>query len=107
YGERFGHADTELGPLVGGLRTREELFAECDILLLPKPLTADLEALGPGQVMWGWPHCVQDTALTQAAVDRGLTLIAWEAMNHWTADGSFGVHVFHKNNELAGYCSVL
>src|SRR5437763_13969744 len=28
-------------------------------------------------------------------------------MNHWRRDGSFGLHVFHKNNELAGYCSVL
>jgi hypothetical protein len=28
-------------------------------------------------------------------------------MNHWQADGGFGLHVFHKNNELAGYCSVL
>jgi hypothetical protein len=28
-------------------------------------------------------------------------------MNHWTASGAFGVHVFHKNNELAGYCAVL
>jgi hypothetical protein len=36
-----------------------------------------------------------------------LTLIAFEAMNHWQADGGFGLHVFHKNNELAGYCSVL
>lgn len=107
YGERFGHSDAELDPLVGGMRSREELFAECDILLLPKPLVADVEALAPGQVLWGWPHCVQDTELTQAAIDRRLTLIAWEAMNHWTADGAFSVHVFHMNNELAGYCSVL
>jgi hypothetical protein len=28
-------------------------------------------------------------------------------MNHWTASGAFVVHVFHMNNELAGYCSVL
>lgn len=28
-------------------------------------------------------------------------------MNHWTADGHVGLHVFHKNNELAGYCSVI
>jgi len=28
-------------------------------------------------------------------------------MNHWQADGGFGLHVFHKNNEIAGYCSVL
>ncbi|GLZ29327.1 hypothetical protein Lesp02_15170 [Lentzea sp. NBRC 105346] len=45
--------------------------------------------------------------LTQTAIERRLTLIAFEAMNHWTADGSFSLHVFHKNNELAGYCSVL
>ena len=45
--------------------------------------------------------------MTQLAIDKGLTLIAFEAMNHWTRSGSFGLHVFHKNNELAGYCSVL
>ena len=58
-------------------------------------------------MLWGWPHCVQDPALTQLAIDRELTLIAFEAMNHWTVDGAVGLHVFHKNNELAGYCSVL
>ena len=63
--------------------------------------------MSPGKVVWGWPHCVQDEALTQVAIDRRLTLIAWEAMNHWTDEGSFSVHVFHKNNELAGYCSVI
>ena len=58
-------------------------------------------------MLWGWPHCVQDREITQLAIDKGLTLIAWEAMNHWQSDGGFGLHVFHKNNELAGYCSVL
>src|SRR6185503_5647384 len=64
-------------------------------------------ALRPGTTLWGWPHCVQDRRLTQIAIDRGLTLIAFEAMNHWTRDDTVGLHVFHKNNELAGYCSVL
>ena len=41
------------------------------------------------------------------AVDRRLTLIAWEAMNYWSDEGNFSLHVFHKNNELAGYCSVI
>ncbi len=45
--------------------------------------------------------------MTQIAIDSRLTLIAFEAMNHWQSDGGFGLHVFHKNNELAGYCSVL
>jgi alanine dehydrogenase len=107
YGERFGYDDDRLAPLVGGLRAREELFAECDVLLLAKPLAQDLEALHAGQVVWGWPHCVQDRRMTQLAIDRELTLIAWEAMNYWTREGNFSVHVFHKNNELAGYCAVL
>ena len=107
YGQRFGLSDDRLAPQVGGLRTRDQLFEECDVLLLPKPLVEDLSVLRPGQVLWGWPHCVQDEVITQVAIDRRLTLIAWEAMNHWTHEGNFSLHVFHKNNELAGYCSVL
>ncbi|WP_405909468.1 MULTISPECIES: N(5)-(carboxyethyl)ornithine synthase [unclassified Streptomyces] len=107
YGERFGVGDDALRPLVAGLRSREQLIAECDVLMLPKPMHEDVAELRRGQVLWGWPHCVQDDTMTQLAIDRQLTLIAWEAMNHWTSTGAFSVHVFHKNNELAGYCSVL
>ncbi|MEV0069619.1 MULTISPECIES: N(5)-(carboxyethyl)ornithine synthase [unclassified Amycolatopsis] len=107
YGERFGVPDAELAALVGGLRSREELIAETDVVLLAKPLWRDVAELRSGQVLWGWPHCVQDEQLTQLAVDRRLTVLAFEAMNHWGRDGSFGLHVFHKNNELAGYSSVL
>ncbi len=107
YGEPFGVPDAQLASFVGGLRSREQLIAECDVILLPKPLPEDLAQLREGQVLWGWPHCVQDEQLTQVAVDRRLTLIAFEGMNHWTDDGRFNLHVFHKNNELAGYCSVL
>lgn len=106
YGELFGVPDSELAPLVAGLRPRAELITTSDVVLLPKPVLADVEELRAGQVLWGWPHCVQDPALTQAAIDRRLTLLAWEAMNHWTPEGSYALHVFHKNNELAGYCSV-
>jgi len=107
YGAEFGATDDALAELVGGIRTREELIAGCDVILLPKVQADDLAELHVGQVVLGWPHCVQDVALTQVAIDRRLTLIAFEAMNHWQADGGFGLHVFHKNNELAGYCSVL
>jgi alanine dehydrogenase len=107
YGERHGFPDAELAGVVAGLRSRDELVAECDVIVLPKPLHADIAELRPGQVLWGWPHCVQDAELTQLAIDRRLTMIAWEAMNHWMDDGTFSLHAFHKNNELAGYCSVL
>ncbi len=107
YGLAYGLSDEQLAASVGGFRTHEQLVAECDIILQPKPMLADIRELRDGQVLWGWPHCVQDEELTQLAIDQKLTLIAFEAMNHWNKDGSFGLHVFHKNNELAGYCSVL
>ncbi len=107
YGERFGYADAELAGLVGALAPRADLLASSDVVLLPKPQLADVRAMRPGGVLWGWPHCVQDPALTQAAIDGALTLIAFETMNYWTRSGGVGLHVFHKNNELAGYCSVI
>ncbi|MGW0534661.1 N(5)-(carboxyethyl)ornithine synthase [Streptomyces sp. NPDC003032] len=107
YGEHFGVPDRQLAPWVAGFRSREELIAECDVILLAKPLHEDVAELRDGQVLWGWPHCVQDEKVTQAAIDRRLTVIAFEAMNHWTREGGFSLHVFHKNNELAGYSSVL
>ncbi len=107
YGARFNISDDRLAPLVGGIRSREQLIEQCDVCVLPKPTADDLAEFREGQVLWGWPHCVQDEGVTQVSIDRRLTLIAWEAMNHWTDDGSFHVHVFQENNELAGYCSVL
>jgi alanine dehydrogenase len=107
YGERFGVPDERLAPHVAGLLPRKRLIADCDVILLPKPLPRDLAELRNGQILWGWPHSVQNQEITQLAIDRRLTLIAFEAMNHWTRNGEFSLHVFHKNNELAGYCSVL
>lgn len=106
YGARFDIADAELAELVA-VRPRAEVIASSDVLVLPKPQLSDLAEVRDGQVLWGWPHCVQDRELTQFAVEKQLTLIAFEAMNHWKAGGGFGLHVFHKNNELAGYSSVL
>jgi alanine dehydrogenase len=107
YGERFGVSDAHLATMVAELLPRDEVIARADVVLLPKPTLHDLHVLHEGQVLWGWPHAVQDPDLTQIAIDKRLTLIAWEAMNHWTHSGDFMVHVFHMNNEMAGYCSVL
>lgn len=107
YGARFGVSDKELEPLVGAMADRDEIIASADVVLLPKPQASDVAGLRDRQVLWGWPHCVQDRDITQLAIDKSLTLIAWEAMNHWQTDGGFGLHVFHMNNELAGYCSVI
>jgi N5-(carboxyethyl)ornithine synthase len=68
---------------------------------------ADLEECREGGIIWGYAHCAQQPAITQAAIDRKLTLIAFEDMFIWGPDGHIGRHTFYKNNELAGYCAVL
>ena len=56
YGERFGIADAQLAPLVAGVRARQQLITECDVIVLPKPTGHDIAELREGQVLWGWPH---------------------------------------------------
>jgi alanine dehydrogenase len=74
-------------------------------VLLPKPLESDLRDMREGMVHWGWPHCVQQRGITQAAIDRRLTLLAWEAMFTWRGELR-DMHLFARNNEMAGYCAV-
>jgi alanine dehydrogenase len=108
YGERFGVDDAELARRCGGTASRAELLSmKGAVVLLPKPLAADLGELREHGVLWGWPHCVQQTSITQTAIDRKLTLIAFEAMFTWGPDGHRGLHTFYKNNEMAGYAAVL
>jgi alanine dehydrogenase len=107
YGVPFGVDDDVLRAKTGGTLAREDLFERCDILLLPKPVIDDFETMREGAIHWGWPHCVQQTEITQSAIDKKLTLIAWEAMHRWSRHGDWQMHTFTKNNEMAGYCAVL
>jgi alanine dehydrogenase len=50
---------------------------------------------------------VQQQDITQTAVDRKQTLIAFEDMYVWSPNGHIGRHTFYKNNEMAGYCAVI
>ena len=106
YGALFGVSDEELESQTGGTATRHELLADVGAVVLPKPVLQDLEALREGGLLWGWPHCVQQRAMTQAAIDREQTLIAFEEMFVWSPDGRMGRHTVYKNNEMAGYCGV-
>ena len=107
YGASLGIADDEIARQTGGIATRRELLADLGAVVLPKPGVEDLQMLREGGVLWGWPHCVQQQALTQVAIDRRQTLIAFEEMFVWGPNGQVGRHTFYKNNELAGYSAVL
>lgn len=107
YGAPFGVSDSDLAIQTGGIAPRRELLAELGNVILTKPILADLEDLREGGILWGYPHCAQQRAITQAAVDRKQTLIAFEDMSVWGPSGQIGRHTFYKNNEMAGYCAVL
>jgi N5-(carboxyethyl)ornithine synthase len=107
YGTPFGISDADIAAQTGGTAPRKELLAELGNVILAKPTLADLEDLREGGNLWGYPHCAQQRAITQAAIDRKLTLIAFEDMFVWGPAGQIGRHTFYKNNEMAGYCAVL
>jgi alanine dehydrogenase len=106
YGEGFGYSDQQLGMGSSSFLSRDELFKECDILILPKPTVKDLSNMHEKQVLWGWAHCVQQHEIAQIAIDKKITIVAWEAMHHWH-NSKKELHIFYKNNEIAGYASVI
>lgn len=107
YGNDYGFADSYFVNHGAAIAARNLLLSECDIVLLPKPVPEDLRQMKPHQVVFGWVHVVQQKTMTQLAIDRRLTIIAWEAMHEWSAAGERLLHIFYRNNEIAGYASVL
>ena len=85
--------------------TRKEIFENCDIVILPKPDPADYKDFRLNQILWGWPHTVQGFNITDLAIEKKLTYLAWENMHNWT-NGVKKEHIFSRNNELAGYAAV-
>lgn len=104
YGNSFGMSDAQLSRQFAGVLPREELFQQTRLWILPKPEEADFKWFTPNKVLWGWPHCVQRASITEAAILNRMTIVAWESMYDGTSRER--VHVFHRNNELAGYAAV-
>jgi N5-(carboxyethyl)ornithine synthase len=107
YGEPFNISDEEMCEQISGVASRSELLSKMDAVIIAKPVLEDLEELKQGGILWGYHHCVQQTAFTQLAIERKQTLIAFEDMFVWGPNGEIGRHSFYKNNEMAGYCAVL
>ena len=107
YGAPFGITDSEIAAQTGGIASRHEILAEIGAVIISKPVLADFQELCEGGILWGYVHCAQQKDITQVAIDRKLTLIAFEDMYVWGPKGQVGRHTFYKNNEIAGYCGVL
>ena len=107
YGKPFNISDEEISNQTGGIATRKELLSEIGSVIIAKPVLSDLQELKLGGILWGYPHCAQQMPITQTAIDKKLTLIAFEDMFVWNPNGQMGRHTFYKNNEMAGYCAVI
>ncbi|WP_430935464.1 N(5)-(carboxyethyl)ornithine synthase [Saccharicrinis sp. 156] len=107
YGAPFGVDDEFFTSRAGGVASRHKLLTEIGSVIIAKPVLADLQEIKEGGFIWGYPHCAQQNDITQIAIDRKLTLIAFEDMFVWTPEGRVGRHTFYKNNEMAGYCAVI
>ncbi|SHI57653.1 N(5)-(carboxyethyl)ornithine synthase [Algibacter luteus] len=107
YGKPFHVSDSEIEALTGGVASRDALLSDIGNVIIAKPLQSDLEAVKDGGTIWGYPHCAQQSHITQTAIDKKLTLIAFEDMYVWNPNGQMGRHTFYKNNEMAGYCAVI
>lgn len=107
YGNAFNIKDEKIRELTGGIATRSELLSDIGSVIIAKPILSDLEELKEGGLIWGYPHCAQQSQITQIAIDKKLTLIAFEDMYVWNPNGQIGRHTFYKNNEMAGYSAVI
>lgn len=105
YGIPFSVPDDRIAALTGNEPLdRAVLLKNFSGIIIPKPVEEDLKEMREGAVVWGWIHSVQQSSIAQIAIDRKLTLIVWERM--YDQDGRGKIHVFQKNNEMAGYCGV-
>ena len=105
YGVPFGVPDETITALTGN-RTLERsvLFKNFHAFIIPKPVEEDFNEMDAGSIIWGWIHAVQQTKIAQIAIDKKMTFVAWENMYYKGTRNR--VHIFQKNNEMAGYCGV-
>lgn len=80
YGMRFAVTDLEIRDMGANILSRNEIFAQCDLLLICKVTVRDLMQARNGQIVCGWMHTTQQFEIAQIAIDKQLTLIAWENM---------------------------
>lgn len=105
YGVPFGVSDKEITNWTGNAPVdRRSLMKEFAAIVLPKPVEADFLEMQAGARVWGWIHSVQQSNITDIAIDKKMDLIAWE--NMYAQSNRDKTHIFYKNNEMAGYCGV-
>jgi len=101
YGEELGYSDDEYTKTGAHILDKEDIL-KLDVLCDPKIGDANyLSKMKKHQMIFGYVHAVQNESVTDLLIDKEITAIAWEDMQHR------GRHVFWRNNELAGEAAVM
>lgn len=101
YGASVGVDDDAYREAGAHVVSREEACA-CDIVTDVKLGDADyLDELDDGKILFGWAHAAQSIAFTDACLEKGFTVIAWEEIFE---DGRY---IFYRNREVAGEAAIL
>ena len=103
YAEKFGVTDSSLQQLGFEVAPRDRLLQESDIIFLLKPVLTDLRKMKKGSTLVGWCHAVQCIEVVAIAQERGLTLIAMEAM---FKNNKKYQNIFYENNFSAGFLGI-
>lgn len=95
YGDVLGYSDDDYKKHGANICSRDEALKK-DVICDPKVGDAEYLKMLKGQTIFGWVHAVQNRDITDAIVEAGLTVYAWEDMYEK------GRHCFWRNNEIAG-----
>jgi len=107
YGAQFGFSDEAIKNIGFSMGDRDELIKTSDIVIIPKPMEADLESIAEGAIIWGWLHFVLYGQLADICIQRKHTVVTWEAMYEDDHSEGRARHTFKANNALAGYAGTL
>ncbi len=101
YGEAHGYSDADYLYAGASVANRRTVLG-CDVLVDVKLGDAEyIRDLAPGKTLVGWAHVEQKLTFTDAAIDGGHTIIAWEDLYEK------GRYIFYRNRELAGETAIL
>jgi N5-(carboxyethyl)ornithine synthase len=101
YGNVLGYSDESYTKWGAHMVSVDECSKK-EIVCNPKfPDKEERERFSRNQTLFGWIHAVQNREHVDFLMDRQMTAIAWEEMY------KDEVHIFWKNNEIAGEAAVI
>ena len=100
YGDVLGYTDCDYTRAGANVCEREKVLTT-DIICDPKIGDAEYLDTLCEQTVFGWIHAVQNRDITDKLINSHLTSYAWEDMF------DKGLHVFWRNNEIAGEAAVM